>query len=483
MVSSLLTMLCRVPERARRGLLRSLRRTADPPVAPTPACSAKVDAGTQGPLTAVILPTSAFTRAVDSTGTGGFFFVQRVVLGPGNYQVDFEYQVPTAPARLIIEAIALERPNPLYLAQQEMELQAAAHRPNSTRLAFRADREFIVELRGYTSQLEGCALLSASAAWDGESGPLVGWPECYYRWPVTRLRAIIIGTTNTCNASCIHCPTNKPLTRHLARGPMDWDLYRKLIDGLCETGFPIDGDISFGLFAEPLIDPLLLDRLRYARERLPHVPLVVYSNGGAATPELGAAIGEYVSHVAFHVEGVSSEVYDDLMRPLRAEHVFPRIEAFIRACPKPVSISCPISRRNVGEFAALRRYWLARGARDVTPQPLLNRSCEKLGFAELSFDPIPVACGEDTVSHFLVDADGAVVVCCGDFEKRNIIGDLTRETVGEALANPSRRALFEAFKTGAHAQYAPCHDCRADTGGLRIVEAEAGCAADYAVTR
>ena len=55
---------------------------------------------------------------------------------------------------------------------------------------------------------------------------------------------------------------------------------------------------------------------------------------------------------------------------LRAEHVFPRIAAFIKACPKPVSIFCPISRRNVGEFAALKDYWLCRGARGVNPQPL-----------------------------------------------------------------------------------------------------------------
>lgn len=273
------------------------------------------------------------------------------------------------------------------------------------------------------------------ASWDGSSAPVVGWPQCDYRWPVTRLRAIIIGTTNTCNASCIHCPTNKPLTRHFAREPMDWDLYRKLIDGLCDAGLPIDGDISFGLFAEPLIDPLLFGRLCYARERLPHVPQVVYSNGGAATAELGAAVRECVDHVAFHVEGVSAEVYDDLMRPLRAEHVFPRIEAFIKACPKPVYISCPISRRNVGEFAALKDYWLSSGTRGVNTQPLLNRSREKLGFSELSFEPVAVACGEDVVSHLLVDADGAVVVCYGDCEKRNIIGDLNRETVGETLSS------------------------------------------------
>jgi len=434
-----------------------------------------------GSLSELNLLPKKVTRTSDVSGSGGFFFVQKVVLGPGAYHLDFECELPPGEARLILEAIALERPAPEYLAQVQIDVARGKSGRAAYRLDVRSDREVITEIRGHSSDVAATALVSARASWDATGSPVSLWPHCYYRWPVTRVRAVIIGTTNTCNASCIHCPTNKPLTRHLARGPMDWDLYRKLIDGLCETGLPIDGDISFGLFAEPLIDPLLLDRLRYARERLPHVPQVVYSNGGAATAELGASVGEFVDHVAFHVEGVSAEVYDDLMRPLRAEHVFPRIEAFIKACPKPVYVSCPISRRNVGEFAALKEYWLARGAQGVNPQPLLNRSCENLGFSALAFDPFPVACGEDVVSHLLVDADGAVVVCCGDFEKRNIIGDLTRETVSEVLANPARRALFDAFKSRQHHQYAPCHDCRADKGGLRIVEAAA--AQEYALMR
>ena len=88
------------------------------------------------------------------------------------------------------------------------------------------------------------------------------------------------------------------------------------------------------------------------------------------------------------------------------------------------------------------------------------------------------------MSHLLVDADGAVVVCCGDFERRNIIGDLTRETVGGTLSSPARRALFDVFKAHEHQQYAPCHDCRADEGGLRIVEAAAATGtSEYALVR
>jgi radical SAM protein with 4Fe4S-binding SPASM domain len=415
------------------------------------------------------LPPGGFARFPEANADRGFFFVRRFLLGPGYYHADLDIELPPGPARLTLEAVGITRPSPEYLAHTFVDVPGVDGKAGAYRLTIRPGREMIVEFRGHSSSLPATTLRAATMRWEDTAPTIVSWPECYYRWPVTRLRGVILGTTATCNASCIHCPTNKTMRRHLARGPMQWSLYQRLIDGLHDSGLPIDGDISFGLFAEPLIDPLIVDRLRYAKERLPDVPLVIYSNGGAATPALAERIAPYVSHVAFHVEGLTEAVYNDLMRPLKAAKVFPKIEAFIKACDKPVYLSCPISRRNVTEFSALREYWLARGAKDVNPQPLLNRSSERLGFAELAFDPQPVACGEDVVSHLLVDADGAVVVCCSDFEKRNIIGDLRQETVLEILSNPARRKLFEKFRSRQHDEYAPCRECRADYGGLKVL--------------
>ena len=421
------------------------------------------------------LPASGFARFPEASADGGFFFVQRFLLGPGDYCADLDIEHPTGPAQLTLEAVGLTRPSPEYLAQQFVNVTGVPGQSGAHRVTVRTGREMIVEFRGYSSSLAATTLLAATLRWEDTSPAIVSWPECYYRWPVTRLRGLILGTTATCNASCIHCPTNKfkSMGRAPTGGPMEWNLYRRLIDGLHDSRLPIDGDISFGLFAEPLIDPMIVDRLRYAKERLPEVPLVIYSNGGTATPELARQIAPFVSHVAFHVEGITEAVYNDLMRPLKAANVFPRIEAFITACDKPVYVSCPISRRNIAEFTALRQYWLARGARDVTAQPLLNRSSEKLGFAELAFDPQPVACGVDVVSTLLVDADGAVVVCCSDFEKRNIIGDLRKETVLEILSNPARRQLFEKFGAHQHSDYAPCRECRADHGGVEVLKNDA----------
>jgi hypothetical protein len=309
------------------------------------------------------LPRRGFARFPEANADRGFFFVLRFLLGPGDYHADLDIELPPGPARLTLEAVGLTRPSPEYLAQSFVDVADAGGKTGAYRLTVRTGREMIVEVRGHSSSLAATTLRAGALRWEGAAPTVVNWPEFYYRWPVTRLRGVIIGTTSICNASCIHCPTNKSTSRRQPRGPMDWSLYRRLIDGLHDSGLPIDGDISFGLFAEPLMDRLIVDRLRYAKERLPDVPLVVYSNGGTATPELARRIAPYVTHVAFHVEGLTEAVYNDLMRPLKAAKVFPRIEAFIKACDKPVFLSCPISQRNVAEFPALREYWLARGPR------------------------------------------------------------------------------------------------------------------------
>lgn len=60
---------------------------------------------------------------------------------------------------------------------------------------------------------------------------------------------------------------------------MPWSMYHRLIEEPRDSGIPIDGDISFGMYAKPLEAPLLVDRLRLAKDRLSDVPNIAYSNG------------------------------------------------------------------------------------------------------------------------------------------------------------------------------------------------------------
>jgi hypothetical protein len=67
------------------------------------------------------------------------------------------------------------------------------------------------------------------------------------------IKVVNLGTTGVCNASCVHCPTNKDIRRALPNGRMSMELFNKLIYELKESSFL--GEFRFGLVGEPLDDP------------------------------------------------------------------------------------------------------------------------------------------------------------------------------------------------------------------------------------
>ena len=207
------------------------------------------------------------------------------------------------------------------------------------------------------------------------------------------LSAVIMGTTGTCNASCIHCPTGKASTAHSPRGTMPMDIFRKVIDGIVEEGLSIDSHIAFGLFGDGLVDPLVLERARYLRERLPDALFSVNTNGAAYNSAKHAALYEHVTLISLHCESLTPATYDYLMTPLRAKNVFPKYEKILKDFPGKVRISVPVSRANMDELATMRDWFMERGAHEVVFDPMASRCMEDRSlFDRLSLAPARVRC-------------------------------------------------------------------------------------------
>ncbi|MHB8530040.1 MAG: hypothetical protein ACYC8V_11095 [Caulobacteraceae bacterium] len=167
------------------------------------------------------------------------------------------------------------------------------------------------------------------------------------------LGQVILGTTGTCNASCVHCPTGKAETAHVPRGPMPIELFKKIIDGIADLGIQVDGAIGFGLFGDGLVDPLVVQRSQYLRTKLPSVSLWVNTNGAAFNTERHLPLNEFITVLSLHCESLIPETYNYLMQPLRAERVFPKYEQILAAFPNKVNVSVPASRKNVDELPCL----------------------------------------------------------------------------------------------------------------------------------
>jgi radical SAM protein with 4Fe4S-binding SPASM domain len=278
-----------------------------------------------------------------------------------------------------------------------------------------------------------------------------------------KVRFVVLGTTGTCNASCVHCPTGKAETAHNPRTPMKMELFHKIIDGLVEDCLPVEGHIAFGLFGDALVDPFVIERAEYMRKHLPGVTLSVNTNGAAFNPAKHAKLQELATVISLHCESIDPATYDELMQPLRAERVFPKFEQMIKTFPGKLDVAVPVSRRNVGEVAAIRDYFLSRGARSVNFAPLMSRSAEdRTIFNQLALAPHRIRCFANVADDLIVDCDGTVVQCCQDFQRLEPIGDLRRESLVDVLGNLQRERFRRQMQQGAHDERTACTRCFAD---------------------
>lgn len=414
------------------------------------------------------LPASAFSRVGD--GTAGYFYCgRRLALEPGQYRAEVAADLAADAPSVSLEALDWRGDESEFLARTTLTLSPRLRERSHYTLTFAVYRAATVELRGYLpAGLAASSLKRLRLVRTGEPGAVgaytpsaVAPPDA--AWPIDHIRHIVVGTTSVCNASCTHCPTNKASTKHLGRAPMPWDLFAKFVDGVRDTGFAVRGQFSFGLFAEGLLDPLVVERSRYVKAHLPGVHLSINSNGGPASPALAEALGAVADGFNFHIEAVTPAVYEDLMRPLKASTVFPKVADFIKRCGKPVHISCPVSTKNVGELAEIRDYWMERGAGAVVFSPLSSRCSDDLRYDELALAPKRGDCREDVAADLIVDADGTVLSCCNDFARVHPIGDLTRETVAGLLGNASRKHLYDELQARRFGDFETCRNCRFDS--------------------
>lgn len=106
--------------------------------------------------------------------------------------------------------------------------------------------------------------------------------DCMSKTTFPLFNKIEIETISQCNNSCSFCPVSvsNDIRKHKV---MTMDIFRKIILELNELNY----SGSIGLFSnnEPLLDSMLMDRLQFARKKLPDAYIYIYTNGLLLTPE------------------------------------------------------------------------------------------------------------------------------------------------------------------------------------------------------
>ncbi len=405
--------------------------------------------------------------------SGYFFYYRERVFRPGRYVLRCHIQVAegafeTPGGELSIECIdpALTGPEGILARLSQKTGPKLIAWGDHLFLKFTVSKTTRLDIRGHVTRGLGqvhLRYLVAHAPKPGETIDYTRIPAELATWPKQRLRGLMIGTNGQCNASCATCPTNKVLREHLPTGVMTMDMFRQIIDGIADGDIELEKNkLGLGLFGEPLMDPHIVERVRYAKLRLPSVRILLNTNAGPFNERRHAELAKLVHRFSVHVEALSPSLYAEMMSPLRAEVVFPRIERLIALAPKKVSIAVPVSKRNLHEFPELRKYWLEKGARNVAALQLSNRTTDTLDYYGQSLGPTPTACSAAVGFDLVIDWDGTVLGCCQDFMKREVLGNLNGRTVSEVLADRRRQRFIDKIQCGEWNALKSCKDCKRD---------------------
>lgn len=270
------------------------------------------------------------------------------------------------------------------------------------------------------------------------------WREYGYHHGHVRLRndpaVFAIESTNRCNLRCVMCPRGEPdvMTREL--GTMSDEVFVKVLDDARYFTDPC----WFHWFGEPLLHPRLFEQIEMAKSR--GVPnLGISTNGTLLDDRRAAAVLESpLDTLKIAIDGTTKEVYERIR--LSSQHEFEEVVENARSFlarrrslsrSKPHTIlSIIVMDETRAQLDQFRTFWLGAGADEVLFKPFTTWGNQFEGLTPLVERGGVDAQPRQQPCYFLweslvVSWNGLVVPCCYDYDAKEVLGDVTHQTLRE----------------------------------------------------
>lgn len=217
---------------------------------------------------------------------------------------------------------------------------------------------------------------------------------------------------NRCNGECPFCPVNRhDDPRKLKK--MDTELFKKIINELSELDY--SGRLALHSNNEPFLDTRIIEFARYAREKLPHAFIYMYTNGTLLTLEKFTEIIPYLNRM----------IIDNYNDDLKLHENIKEINIYCKQ-NRNLDKKVEIHVRKIHEVLNTRGGQSPNNSRRET----LDMSCT-LPYKQMVIRP-----------------DGKTSLCCNDAYGKYTMADLTRMTVKEAWYSPQYRGIRKQLRNG-----------------------------------
>ena len=288
-----------------------------------------------------------------------------------------------------------------------------------------------------------------------------------FRKPLSRVpETVLIETVASCNAACIFCPLgDKETAQKVPKGKMTDELFKKIIDELAPNP---PKQIIPCFTNEPFLDVRLLARLKLVRERIVSAKITVITNGSLLTEKvcremLEAGVPDLID-ISF--QGMDRAAYEQTMVRLDFDETRDRIVRFIEL-QKEMGASSPEIRINMVRTALIepsiyhaRRFWKRLGVR-VSVAPMENRGGTVVSEG-LTEAMRPFWECRRPFNTLVIAFDGTVPLCCVDFTRQTVIGNVKDSTIHDVWNGERMMAIRRAFLGADSGADLPkmCKDCK-----------------------
>lgn len=287
--------------------------------------------------------------------------------------------------------------------------------------------------------------------------------------PLDTPYTLAIDPSNVCNFKCNFCAIQyKKEELPFRKQFMDIELFKKIIDDL--TQFPerlkvlrVNGQ------GEPLLNPNLPDMIRYAKEKKVTDFVELITNGSKLCPCLNQKlIDSGIDRIRISIEALDSEGYKDICGAnIEFSELLSNIKDLHDRSGK-CEIYCKIVDVAVPTEADKNRFIELFG--EICDRFFIDNVIPLWSdFDELKINSSVTGVHGQVVRNvnvcpfpfysLIINPDGEVTVCCADWKRKLIVGDLKTESMKEIWNGKKLRDFWIAMLEGKKNCFEMCRKC------------------------
>lgn len=278
-------------------------------------------------------------------------------------------------------------------------------------------------------------------------------------------RTVQFETHTACNGACIFCPYPATIESQ-PKGFMKPELFEKIVGEMAPQRVR---RISPFLNNEPFLDPDMVAKVRYIHERVPKARIVLTTNGSRLDDKtIDALLGADALHALYiSFQGIDKAGYEATMRgSLVFEETLANVESLIRKWKaaggrRRFKIVVTMVATNLIDTEKAKAHWESRGVESQWT-PLENRGGNIAHASALAPEARPLVRYANCTRLFkqaYILFNGDMVLCCTDYTRKVLLGNVAETSIGEVWNGPRAQALRRLYAEGRMDDIPLCREC------------------------